>query len=64
MSSREQGQRLLETIDAVLDECGKDPRRRRPAATASRPAWGGPVWLRARPGNEGGPSHQVPRHGA
>ena len=42
MSSREQGQQLLETIDAVLAECGKDPRRRRPARPPARPTWTGP----------------------
>jgi hypothetical protein len=60
MSSREQGQRLLDTIDAVLEECGQDPRRRRTARTATRPAWGGPVWLRAQPVKEASTSHQVP----
>jgi len=43
MSSREQCERLLETIDAVLAECAKDPRRR-PARPSTRPAWPGPSW--------------------
>jgi len=44
MSSREQGQQLLEAIDAVLEECGKDLARRRPARPV-RSAWRGPSWL-------------------
>ena len=46
MPSREQGQQLLETIDAVLAQCGKDPRRRGAARPSARPAWSGPGrWL-------------------
>lgn len=44
--SNEQSQQLLDTIDAVLAECSKDPRRRstkaRPLPT--RPAWR-PTWV-------------------
>ena len=54
MSSREQGQQLLETIDAVLAECAGDPRRRRPARPPARPAWRGPSWLQGpRTGDDG-----------
>lgn len=45
MSSREQCDQLLETIDAVLLECGKDPRRRGTVRPQSRPTWRGPSWL-------------------
>ena len=45
MSSREQCDQLLATIDAVLLECGKDPRRRSTVRPQSRPAWRGPSWL-------------------
>jgi hypothetical protein len=39
MSSK-QSQQLLDTIDAVLAECSKDPRRRAaPRPQPTRPAW-------------------------
>lgn len=57
MSRREQGQQLLETIDAVLEECGKDPRRRRPDRPPSRPAWPGPSWLLSPRAGEDGSNH-------
>ena len=44
MASRERHDQLLATIDAVLSECTKDPRRRSPSRPA-RPAWPGPSWL-------------------
>jgi len=47
MSSRVRCEELLRTIDAVLSECGKGPRRYNPVRPPSRPARGGPVWLQA-----------------
>ncbi len=44
MSSSERCEQLLKTIDAVLSECGKDPRRHHPTRLPARPAWGGPSW--------------------
>jgi len=44
MSSKKRCQELLETIDTVLSECGKDPRRLSPVRSPSRPPWPGPVW--------------------
>lgn len=39
-----QSQQLLDTIDAVLAECSKDPRRRAtPRPLPNRPAWR-PMW--------------------
>ena len=54
MSSREQCLQLLETIDTVLEECGKDPRRRSPARPPSRPAWSGPSWLQGQADSDHG----------
>ena len=43
MSSK-RSQQLLDTIDAVLAECSKDPRRRAaPRPQPTRPAWR-PMW--------------------
>ena len=48
MSSK-QSQQLLDTIDAVLAECSKDPRRRAaPRSVPTRPAWR-PMWAQDGP---------------
>lgn len=52
MSSREKCQQLLERIDTVLEECGKDPRRRRPPTTTRAP-WTGPTWLQGQQAGAG-----------
>ena len=57
MSSREQCQQLLRTIDAVLEECANDPRRRRIAKPTNRPAWPGPSWLQGQRAGDDTRSH-------
>jgi hypothetical protein len=62
MSSREQCDQLLRTIDAVLSECSKDPRRQPPNSSAHRPPWPGPSWSSEpmRNGFRRDPDHAVP----
>jgi hypothetical protein len=51
MSSK-RSQQLLDTIDAVLAECSKDPRRRAaPRPQTTRPAWR-PMWAEEPQGGD------------